>query len=66
MNAPAGEGSIHWTELQSDDVDATLSRVANSGGQAVTEASDYLGVGRMAIARDPAGAVFGVIAPANV
>ncbi len=122
MNAPAGEGSIHWTELQSNDVeadvawlkatfgfeidemthpggtyymlnsggkprggvtpsvsdavagrwlnwvhvadvDATLGRVTNSGGQAVTEASDYPGVGRMAIARDPTGAVFGVIAP---
>ncbi len=122
-NAPAGEGSVHWTELQSNDaeadvawlqatfgfeieekthpggtyymlnsggqprggvtpsvsdavagrwlnwvevadVDATLSRVADSGGQVVTEASDYPGVGRMAVARDPTGAVFGVISVA--
>jgi predicted enzyme related to lactoylglutathione lyase len=122
MNAPAGEGSIHWTELHSNDadadvawlkatfgfeieemthpggtyymlnsggkprggvtkslnatvvgrwlnwvhvgdVDATLIRAADAGGQAITEASDYPGVGRMAIVRDPTGAVFGVIAP---
>ena len=123
-NAPPGPGSIHWTELQSDnveadrewlvatfgfelsempmpaggtyyilssggkprgglcpsfsdaiagrwlnwvevsDVDSALGTAKASGGQAVTEPSDYPGVGRMAIAQDPAGAAFGLITPA--
>lgn len=125
MNAPSGEGSINWTELQSNDadpdvawlkdtfgfefeemsipgggiyhfmksggkprggvtssfhdavagrwlnwvhvadVDATLVRVVNAGGRAVTEPSDYPGAGRMAVMGDPTGAVFGVITPVN-
>lgn len=124
MNAPAGAGSIHWTELQSNDaeadvawlkaifgfeieekkhpggiyymlksggiprggvtpsvndavagqwlnwvevadVDATLIRVADAGGRVVTEASEYSGVGRMAMVGDPTGAVFGLIELAN-
>ena len=122
MHAPRGEGSVHWTELQTDDVeadvawlkstlefeieemthpggtyymlmsggqprggvtksfnegvagqwlnwvevadvDATLVKVADAGGRAISEASDYPGVGRMAVVSDPTGAVFGVIAP---
>jgi uncharacterized protein len=54
---------LNWVEVA--DVDAALIRVASAGGRAVTEASDYPGVGRMAVAGDPTGAVFGVIAPAS-
>ena len=52
---------LNWVHVA--DVDATLIRAADAGGQAVTEASDYPGVGRMAILSDPTGAVFGVITP---
>jgi predicted enzyme related to lactoylglutathione lyase len=123
MNAPGGPGSLHWTELQSNDleadvewlkdtfgfeieempipdgtyyilnsggkprggatrsfsdevagqwlnwvevadVDDTLARINDAGGSAPAEGQDWPGVGRMAIAHDPTGAVFGVIAPA--
>jgi len=44
-----------------DDTDATLAKVAELGGSAVTEAMDIPEVGRFAIASDPQGAMFAVI-----
>ncbi|MCS7481184.1 VOC family protein [Umezawaea endophytica] len=50
-----------WTTyLATDDVDATAAKVRTAGGQVLVEPSDVLGQGRMAIALDPAGAVFGL------
>jgi predicted enzyme related to lactoylglutathione lyase len=43
-----------------EDVDATASRVAGSGGKTFMEPLDVMDSGRMAIFADPTGAVFGV------
>lgn len=49
----------HWaTYLTVDDVDASLARLQELGGQALTEAMSVPGVGRFAVVADPAGAVF--------
>lgn len=44
-----------------DDADAALQRVKNNGGVVVSEAWDVPGVGRLAIAQDPGGVVFGLL-----
>ncbi len=44
-----------------DDVDAVAARVAELGGQVVSGPSAISGMGRMAVAQDPQGAVFAVI-----
>jgi predicted enzyme related to lactoylglutathione lyase len=50
-----------WTVyLASDDVDATAKLVTESGGSIIAEPFDIPGSGRMCIAADPQGAVFGV------
>lgn len=54
---------LAWVHVT--DVDATLERIRGLGGRALTGPSDYPDVGRMAIAADPAGAVFGVMTPAG-
>ncbi|MGI9628155.1 MAG: VOC family protein, partial [Longimicrobiales bacterium] len=52
---------LNWVQVA--DVDDAIGRARAEGGTAVTDPSDYPGVGRMAIAKDPSGAVFGVITP---
>jgi predicted enzyme related to lactoylglutathione lyase len=50
-----------WTTyVASDDVDETASRIKHAGGQVLVEPMDVMDVGRMAIAADVDGAVFGV------
>jgi predicted enzyme related to lactoylglutathione lyase len=50
-----------WTVyLASDDVDATAKLIAENGGSVVAGPMDIPEVGRMAIAVDPTGGVFGV------
>jgi uncharacterized protein len=50
-----------WTTyLASDDVDATTSKVTAAGGAVLAEPFDVMDVGRMSVAADPAGAVFGI------
>lgn len=50
-----------WTVyLASDDADATVQAVKDNGGAVLLEPMDIPQVGRMAIAADPTGAVFGV------
>lgn len=50
-----------WTVyLASDDVDATAKLVSDHGGTVLAEPMDIPANGRMAIAMDPTGAVFGV------
>ena len=46
-----------------DDADAALGRVGNHGGTVVAPSWDVPGVGRLAIAQDPAGVVFGLLQP---
>ncbi|WP_035844855.1 VOC family protein [Kitasatospora azatica] len=59
---PQPPGSpVQWgTYLASDDVDATAARIRDAGGQLLVEPLDVLSYGRMAVAKDPAGAVFGL------
>jgi uncharacterized protein len=50
-----------WTTyLATSDADATAAKVKRSGGRVIAEPMDVTDVGRMAVAVDPAGAVFGV------
>jgi uncharacterized protein len=51
----------HWTTyLASDDVDATAAKVREHGGTLFVEPFDVFDSGRMAIAADPTGAMFGI------
>lgn len=43
-----------------DDVDVTTEKIKGAGGQVVFEPADIMDSGRMALAADPAGAVFGI------
>ena len=55
------EAPTMWvTYLATSDADATAAKVKSAGGQLVMEPMDITDVGRMAVAVDPAGAVFGL------
>jgi predicted enzyme related to lactoylglutathione lyase len=56
----AGAAPAWTTYTWVDDADATAATVTEAGGSLVAEPFDSLDGGRMAIAADPAGAVFGV------
>jgi predicted enzyme related to lactoylglutathione lyase len=59
MGAP--EAPTMWmTYLATSDANATAAKIKGAGGQLVTAPMDVMDVGRMAVAVDPAGAVFGV------
>jgi predicted enzyme related to lactoylglutathione lyase len=60
---PAGATPAWTTYLASDDVDATMAKVAPAGGQVLAAPFDVMDVGRMSVAADPGGAVFGVWQP---
>jgi predicted enzyme related to lactoylglutathione lyase len=50
-----------WTVyLASDDADDTAGKITAAGGKVLVTPMDVLDVGRMAVAADPPGAVFGV------
>ncbi len=60
---PPGQEGVppHWTTyIASDDVDATAKRVREAGGTVLAEPFDVFDAGRMTVAQDPTGAVFGV------
>jgi uncharacterized protein len=57
---PPGIPSTWTTYLASADADATARAVGNAGGQVLVAPMDVMDAGRMVIAADPAGAVFGV------
>ena len=57
---PAEVPTAWTTYLASDDVDATTSKVKTAGGSVLAEPFDIMDVGRMSVAADPAGAVFGI------
>ncbi|MGH3782163.1 MAG: VOC family protein [Pseudonocardiaceae bacterium] len=55
-----GQTSAWRTYLASDYVDGTAKSIAANGGTLLAEPMDVPGAGRMCVALDPAGAVFGV------
>ena len=59
---PQQEGiPSHWTTyLASDDVDATATKVREAGGTVLVDPFDVFEAGRMTIAQDTTGAIFGV------
>jgi len=59
MGDPA-QPSVWTTYLAAEDADATAGKIKAAGGQLLVEPMDVLKEGRMALAVDPAGAVFGL------
>lgn len=58
------EVPAHWlVYFAVDDVDATVAKATDSGGGVALEAFDIAEVGRIAIVKDPFGAVFAVMTP---
>ncbi len=56
----------HWIAYVAvDDVDARLGKAVAAGATALREPFDIAGVGRIAILRDAAGAVIGLITPVS-
>lgn len=55
------EAPSTWTTyLATDDADATAAKIKGAGGQLMMDPMDVMDVGRMAIATDTTGAVFGI------
>ncbi len=57
---PPGTPSAWTTYLASEDADQTAARITAAGGQLLVQPMDVMDAGRMAVAADPAGAVFGI------
>jgi uncharacterized protein len=57
---PAETPTVWTTYLAADSADDTAAKVKTAGGQLLTDLMDVMDAGRMAIAADPAGAVFGI------
>ncbi len=59
-----GEVPAHWlVYFAVDDTDATVAKATESGGGVALEPFDIAEVGRIAIVKDPFGAVFAVMTP---
>jgi predicted enzyme related to lactoylglutathione lyase len=56
------DAKAYWWNLYfaTDDVDAAAERISAAGGGIVMAPMDVMGQGRMAVAKDPAGAQFGL------
>jgi hypothetical protein len=52
--------TVWTTYLAADNADDVAARVTAAGGQVVMEPMDVMELGRMAVAADPAGGVFGI------
>lgn len=64
MKAQMEEAPSMWLSwVKVADVDATAERITAAGGTLVADAWDVPEVGRMTIAMDPTGGVFGIITP---
>jgi predicted enzyme related to lactoylglutathione lyase len=57
---PADTPTFWMTYLASDNADETAAKVKAAGGQLVMGPMDVMDVGRMFVAADPGGAIFGV------
>jgi predicted enzyme related to lactoylglutathione lyase len=59
---PDPEARDFWWNMYfaTDDCDGTLKRIADAGGTVVSPTADVMDQGRLAIARDPVGAQFGL------
>jgi uncharacterized protein len=57
---PPGAPSVWTTYLATDGVDDTAAKIKGAGGQVLAGPMDVMEEGRMAVAMDPAGAVFGL------
>jgi predicted enzyme related to lactoylglutathione lyase len=65
MQAPVAEAPSMWvTWVRVADLDATSGKVEAAGGRLLTEPMVMDGVGRMRVAMDNTGGVFGIITPA--
>ena len=63
MNPPMEDVPPHWNiYFNVEDVDATVAKTVELGGQVVAPAFDVEGVGRMAVLADPQGAMFNLMA----
>lgn len=61
----AGEVPPHWmTYIAVDDVEAAAGAAVETGGAVLRAPFEVAGVGRIAIVREPGGAVAGIIQPA--
>jgi uncharacterized protein len=55
------ETPVAWTTyLATDNADATAEKITAAGGRLISEPFDVMDAGRMAVAADPGGAVFGI------
>jgi len=55
------EAPAAWTTyLATENADATTSRITSAGGHLLAEPFDVMDAGRMSVAADPGGAVFGI------
>lgn len=57
---PAGTPTAWTTYIATSDADATADKIKAAGGQLLTDVMDVMDLGRMAIAADITGAVFGL------
>jgi predicted enzyme related to lactoylglutathione lyase len=56
----ADQPTVWTTYLASDDVEADAAKIKDAGGQVVMEPMDVMEFGKMVLAADPTGALFGV------
>lgn len=56
----ADQPTVWTTYIATQDADATIDKIKQAGGQVLAEPMDVMDAGRMAIAADPGGAVFGI------
>lgn len=57
---PPDAPSVWMTYIATDNADETAAKIKAAGGQVMAEPFDVMDLGRMAVAVDPAGAVFGI------
>lgn len=60
-----GAPSMWMSWVRVADVDDVAARVAAKGGKLLSQMMEVPGVGRMAVAADPTGGVFGILQPAT-
>jgi predicted enzyme related to lactoylglutathione lyase len=58
-----GQPTVWGTYVSVEDAEATLAKVAETGGEPVTQPMDVVGLGTMAVFTDPTGAVCGIWQP---